>query len=173
MPSSTLAQQIGDGLRARGLTLAVAESCTGGLLGDMITDIPGSSDYFLGGVLSYSNQVKHDLLGVQAETLETVGAVSAQCAAQMAQGVRRLLGSDVALSITGIAGPTGGSEAKPLGLTYVHLSAPRCERGVRHIWPADRRANKVDSALAALRLLLDYLDGSDSAGAGPSNGPQD
>jgi nicotinamide mononucleotide (NMN) deamidase PncC len=90
----------------------------------------------------------------------------------MAQGVRRLLGSDVALSITGIAGPTGGSEAKPLGLTYVHLSAPGCEHGVRHIWPADRRANKVDSALAALRLLLDYLDGSDSAGAGPSNGPQ-
>lgn len=172
MPSYTLAQQIGAGLRGRGLTLAVAESCTGGLLGDMITDIPGSSDYFLGGVLSYSNQVKHDLLGVQAETLESVGAVSAQCAAEMAQGVRRLLGSDVALSITGIAGPTGGSEAKPLGLTYVHLSAPDSERGVRHVWPADRRANKVDSALAALRLLLEYLNGSDSVIADPSNQPQ-
>jgi PncC family amidohydrolase len=171
MPSNTLAQQIGDGLRARGLTLAVAESCTGGLLGDMITDIPGSSDYFLGGVLSYSNQVKHELLGVRAETLETVGAVSAQCAAEMAQGVRRLLGSDVALSITGIAGPTGGSEAKPTGLTYVHLSTPGFERGARHVWPADRRANKVDSALAALRLLLDYLGGS-AAAPDPSHASQ-
>ncbi len=172
MPSNTLAQQIGNGLRARRLTLAVAESCTGGLLGDMITDIPGSSDYFLGGVLSYSNQVKHELLGVQAETLSTHGAVSAQCAAEMAQGVRRLLHSDVALSITGIAGPTGSSEAKPLGLTYVHLSAPGCERGVRSVWAADRRANKVDSALMALRLLLEYLDGTSGAAAVPPNGLQ-
>lgn len=171
MPSLTLAQQIGSGLRAGGLTLAVAESCTGGLLGDMITDVPGSSDYFLGGVLSYSNQVKRELLGVQDETLETHGAVSAQCAAEMALGVRRLLHSDVALSVTGIAGPTGGSEAKPLGLTYVHLSAPGCERGVRNIWPADRRANKVDSALAALRLLLDYLEQPAGAASGESLPP--
>lgn len=166
MEANALAQQIGDTLRTRRLTLAVAESCTGGLLGDFITDIPGSSDYFLGGVLCYSNQVKQGLLGVRAETLETQGAVSPQCAAEMAQGVRRLIHSDVALSITGIAGPTGGSEAKPLGLTYIHLSAPGCERGVRHVWPADRRANKVDSALAALRLLLEYLENPDGAGGG-------
>jgi PncC family amidohydrolase len=160
MKSQPLAQQIGELLRARGLTLAVAESCTGGLLGDLITDIPGSSDYFLGGVLSYSNQVKQGLLGVQAETLATQGAVSAQCAAEMAQGVRRLVQSDVALSVTGIAGPGGGSADKPTGLTYLHLSAPGCERGMRFVWPGDRRANKLDSALAALSLLLEYLHGT-------------
>lgn len=157
MEAEQLAQQIGDGLRRRGLSLAVAESCTGGLLGDHITDVPGSSDYFLGGVLAYSNQVKHEVLGVHAETLAVHGAVSAQCAAQMAQGVRRLVGSDVALSVTGIAGPGGGSDGKPRGLTYIHLSAPGCERGLRALWPGDRRANKADSARAALRLLLDYL----------------
>ncbi len=158
METDRLAQQIGDMLRSRGLTLAVAESCTGGLLGDHITDVPGSSDYFLGGVLAYSNQVKHGLLGVRAETLEVHGAVSAQCATEMAQGARRLLGSDVALSITGIAGPGGGSDGKPKGLTYIHLSAPDREEGLRALWPGDRRANKEDSARAALRLLLDYLE---------------
>jgi PncC family amidohydrolase len=158
MQANHLAQQIGERLRSRQLMLAVAESCTGGLLGDHITDVPGSSDYFLGGVLAYSNQVKQGLLGVPFETLETHGAVSPQCAAEMAQGVRRLLGSDVALSVTGIAGPGGATPAKPVGLTYIHLSAPGCERGLRAIWPGDRRANKVDTALAALRLLLDYLE---------------
>jgi PncC family amidohydrolase len=124
----------------------------------MITDVPGSSDYFLGGVLAYSNQVKQSLLGVRAETLETHGAVSHQCAAEMAQGVGRLLGSDVALSVTGIAGPGGDTADKPLGLTYIHLSAPGCERGMRAVWPGDRRANKMDSALAALQLLQGYLE---------------
>jgi PncC family amidohydrolase len=158
MQANDPAQRIGDRLRNRQLTLAVAESCTGGLLGDMITDVPGSSDYFLGGVLAYSNQVKQSLLGVLAETLETHGAVSPQCAAEMAQGARRLLGSDVALSVTGIAGPGGDTADKPLGLTYIHLSAPGCERGMRAVWPGDRRANKMDSALAALHLLQDYLE---------------
>lgn len=158
MQANRLAHQIGDRLRSRQLTLAVAESCTGGLLGDHITDVPGSSDYFLGGVLAYSNQVKQSLLSVQAETLEAYGAVSAQCAAEMAQGVRCLLGSDVALSVTGIAGPGGGTDAKPVGLTFIHLSAPGHERSLRSVWPGDRRANKVDTALAALRLLLDYLE---------------
>lgn len=158
MQAVQLAQQAGERLRSRQFTLAVAESCTGGLLGDNITDVPGSSDYFLGGVLAYSNQVKQGLLGVRSETLASYGAVSSQCAAEMAQGVRRLLGSDVALSVTGIAGPSGDTADKPLGLTYIHLSAPGCERGLRCVWPSDRRANKVDSALAALRLLLDYLE---------------
>ena len=158
MQAIQLAQQVGERLRSRQLTLAVAESCTGGLLGDNITDVPGSSDYFLGGVLAYSNQVKQGLLGVRSETLATYGAVSPQCAAEMSQGVRRLLGSDVALSVTGIAGPSGDTADKPLGLTYIHLSAPGCERGLRSVWPSDRRANKVDSALAALRLLLNYLE---------------
>jgi PncC family amidohydrolase len=162
MQANDLAQRIGDRLRNRQLTLAVAESCTGGLLGDMITDVPGSSDYFLGGVLAYSNQVKQSLLAVRAETLEIHGAVSPQCAAEMAQGVRRLLGCDVVLSVTGIAGPGGDTADKPLGLTYIHLSAPGCEQGMRAVWPGDRRANKLDSAWAALRLLLDYLEDTGS-----------
>ncbi len=162
MNSNHVAQQIGVKLRGRQLTLAVAESCTGGLLGDMITDVPGSSDYFLGGVLAYSNQVKRSLLDVRAETLEIHGAVSSQCAAEMAQGVRRLLGCEVALSVTGIAGPGGDTPDKPLGLTYIHLSAPGCEQTMRVVWPGDRRSNKVDSARAALRLLLDYLEEMES-----------
>lgn len=156
-PVYTLAHQIGVRLRARGWTLAVAESCTGGLLGDSITDVPGSSDYFLGGVQAYSNAVKQRLLGVQDDTLARHGAVSAVCAAEMATGVRILLGADTALSITGVAGP-GQSEAKPQGLTFIHLATPTGERGFQAQWTGDRRENKQASALAALRLLHDYLN---------------
>lgn len=152
------ARQAGERLRARSLTLAVAESCTGGLVGDCITDVPGSSDYFLGGVLAYNNQVKVALLGVRGETLAAHGAVSAQCAAEMAQGARRLLGADLAVSVTGIAGPGGETPDKPQGLTYLHLSAPGAEIGLRRVWAGDRRANKESSALAALGLLLSYLE---------------
>lgn len=155
--SHTLAEQVGSLLRARKLSLCLAESCTGGLVGDLITDTPGSSDYFLGGVTAYSNSAKQDLLGVQAETLARFGAVSAQCAAEMAQGVRRLFKADLAVSVTGIAGPGGGSEEKPVGLTYLHLSAPDAEIGLREMWSGDRRANKESAALAALRLLARYL----------------
>ncbi|MER2600416.1 MAG: CinA family protein [Caldilineales bacterium] len=153
-----LAARAGELLRSRGQTLAVAESCTGGLLGDLLTDIAGSSDYFLGGVLAYNNTVKAALLGVSTATLAQAGAVSPQCAAEMAQGARRLLHSHIALSVTGIAGPGGGSEAKPVGLTYLHLSAPDQEVGSRHCWNGDRRTNKQCSAAAALRLLLTYLE---------------
>lgn len=156
--AATLAARAGERLRARGQTLAVAESCTGGLLGDLLTDTPGSSDYFLGGVLAYSNAVKAALLGVSAETLAQAGAVSPQCAAEMAQGARRLVGSDIALSVTGIAGPGGGSTEKPVGLTYLHVSAANAEIGLVRCWDGDRRANKQCSAVAALRLLLDYLE---------------
>lgn len=156
--AADLAEQAGRMLRARGWTLAVAESCTGGLVGHTITNVPGSSDYFLGGVLAYGNQVKQGLLGVKAETLATYGAVSAQCAAEMAQGARRLLGTDLALSITGIAGPGGAMPGKPVGLTFVHLSTPAGEMGHRAVWQGDRLANKEQSALAALALLVAYLE---------------
>lgn len=117
----SLEQVVGDGLRARGLTLAVAESCTGGLLSKRITDIPGCSDYYRGGVCSYANEVKVHVLGVRQETLDAEGAVSPAVAEQMAQGVARALGADVGVGITGIAGPGGGTEEKPVGLVYVSV----------------------------------------------------
>ena len=139
-------------------SLATAESCTGGLLGHLITAIPGSSAYFWGGVISYNNDVKHRILGVRQETLETKGAVSAECAREMAQGIRRLTRADIGISITGIAGPTGATPEKPLGLTYIHLSTADCEYGEVFIWHGTRSENKLASAKAALRLILKYLN---------------
>lgn len=117
----SLEQVVGDGLRQRGLTLAVAESCTGGLLSKRITDVPGCSDYYLGGVCSYANEVKMGVLGVQKETLDTAGAVSPEVAGQMAVGVAKALGADVGVGITGVAGPGGGTEEKPVGLVYISV----------------------------------------------------
>lgn len=117
----SLEQVVGDGLRDRGLTLAVAESCTGGLLSKRITDVPGCSDYYLGGVCSYANEVKMKLLGVKKETLDTVGAVSPEVAEQMAEGVAKALGADVGVGITGVAGPGGGTDEKPVGLVHISV----------------------------------------------------
>jgi PncC family amidohydrolase len=158
MNTLVLCENLARLLRQRSLTLAVAESCTGGLVGDLITDVAGSSDYFLGGVQSYADALKRSLLGVRADTLATEGAVSAACAREMAHGVRRLTGADLALSITGIAGPGGASPGKPVGLTFVHLAAENVDLTRRYSWSGDRRANKESSALAALTLLIDYLE---------------
>ena len=117
----SLEQVVGDGLRERGMTLAVAESCTGGLLSKRITDVPGCSDYYLGGVCSYANEVKMKVLGVKQETLDTVGAVSPEVAEQMAEGVAKALGADVGVGITGVAGPGGGTDEKPVGLVYISI----------------------------------------------------
>jgi len=154
-----LDEQIADLLSQRGLTLAVAESCTGGLLGHRITNFSGSSDYFQGGVISYSNEAKESLLGVPHETLVQHGAVSEETALAMARGARRLLGTDLAVSITGIAGPTGGTPEKPVGLTYIGLAAEDAGWVEKHIWRGDRSQNKEQSAEAALRLLVKYLRG--------------
>jgi PncC family amidohydrolase len=153
----SLEEQIGELLSRRGWTLAVAESCTGGLLGHRITNVSGSSAYFEGGVLSYSNEVKERLLGVPHETLVEHGAVSEETALAMARGARRLLGVDVALSVTGIAGPTGGTAEKPVGLVYIGLAAQGTELCERHIWKGDRAENKASSAEAALEMLLRFL----------------
>ena len=153
-----LAREANRRLQEHRLTLAVAESCTGGLLGNYITDIPGSSRIFVGGVIAYSNEAKAKLLDVDWDILEQDGAVSSQCAAAMAQGARRSLGSDIAISVTGIAGPGGGSTDKPVGLTYLHLSSYQAEIGRQEIWSGDRIANKHRSALAALQLLTTYLE---------------
>ena len=148
---------VGDRLRRAGLTLALAESCTGGLVAHRITNIAGSSDYFLGGVVAYANAAKQTILGVSPDTLRRHGAVSEETALEMARGARRLLGADAALAITGIAGPGGGSSDKPVGLVYVALSTADAERCRRFVWAGDRLTNKQLSADAALRLLLEYL----------------
>lgn len=144
-------------MRARGLTLAVAESCTGGLLGHRLTNVAGASAYFLGGVLAYANAAKEQLLGVPAAVLAEHGAVSEATARAMARGARALLGADLALSVTGIAGPDGGTPEKPVGLTWIGLSAPDGDWARRYVWTGDRAGNKAQSAQAALELLGAYL----------------
>jgi PncC family amidohydrolase len=148
------ARDLGRALNERGWQMAAAESCTGGLLGHAITQVPKSSDHFLGGIVSYSNEAKEDLLDVPGELLERVGAVSAEVAEAMSSGVlSRFPVARLAVAVTGVAGPDGGSEDKPVGLTYV-AAAVRGGTAVveRHLWPHDRDGNKRASALAALEL---------------------
>ena len=152
-----LGRTVGQQLAAAGLTIATAESCTGGLIASTLTDVAGSSDYVLGGVVSYSNEAKQKVLGVQPNTLQVHGAVSSQTAAEMAQGVRRLLGSSLGIAVTGIAGPGGGLPNKPVGLVYLHLSAADAEVSQRHVWPHDRPGNKFAAVAAALTLVQQYL----------------
>lgn len=149
--------QIAALLTQRKWSIGTAESCTGGLIGDVLTNRAGSSAYFMGGVLSYSNDIKHRMLGVQSDTLNTVGAVSEQCALEMARGVRKSLGVNVGISATGIAGPDGGTPDKPVGLVYVGLSTPEVEIVTRNLWPHDRIGNKQATADEALRMLMAHL----------------
>lgn len=157
MLEKRLENTVGELLRSQRLTLSVAESCTGGLLGHRLTDVPGSSDYFVGGVVAYSNQAKEQILGVRRATLDAFGAVSEQTAREMASGARRLFGSDLSLSVTGVAGPAGGTPDKPVGLVYIALAAPDRQVCQRYVWDADRPGNKAYSAQAALEILVDYL----------------
>lgn len=142
----------------KGLTLATAESCTAGLLAGHITDVAGSSVYYLGGVVSYANEAKEALLGVKHETLVTYGAVSEQTAREMAQGIRERLGADLAISVTGIAGPGGGTEEKPVGLTYIGISDADGERAEQFTWSGDRAANRKETVRAALELILGWAE---------------
>ena len=152
-----LAKRAGELLKRMGLTLSLAESCTGGLIAHRITNISGSSNYFLGGVVAYSNEAKEKILGLPHETLLRYGAVSEETARAMAEGARRLFVSDLALAVTGIAGPTGGTPEKPVGLVYIALAAEEEVRCERHIWNGDRLQNKAQSAEAALEMLIAYL----------------
>jgi PncC family amidohydrolase len=144
----------------QGLTVAVAESCTGGLVSATITDVPGSSGYFLGGVVSYTDRVKTTLLDVPAATLESHGAVSAQVARAMAIGARERFGAGLAASVTGVAGPDGGSEEKPVGLTYIGLASAGMADVRRFGWTGDRAANRTDSVRAVLRWLIEHAEAS-------------
>ncbi len=147
-------QRVGAALRARAASVCAAESCTGGLVLSALTDVAGSSDYVLGGVVAYSNAAKIALLGVPEATLLAHGAVSAPTAQAMAEGALRLFGATFALSVTGIAGPGGGTPEKPVGLVYVALASAQGVRVERFVWAGDRIANKRASAAAALELLL-------------------
>ena len=135
-------------------TVALAESCTGGMVAAALTAVPGSSGYFLGGVVSYADEAKRDLLGVDAAVLAAHGAVSAQVARAMAEGARARFGASVAAAVTGIAGPDGGSAEKPVGLTYVAVADAAGVDVRRVVWPGDRAANRHDSAVAVLEALL-------------------
>ena len=164
METSSLEVQIGPLLRLRGLKLAVAESCTGGLVGNRITDVAGSSDYYLGSVTAYAYEAKRFLLKVNPDSLLKYGAVSREIAIEMAQGVRRAFaGAEIPLeqvigiSVTGIAGPGGGLPGKPVGLVWIGLSAPDGDWAWKFLWESDRVGNKQLSAGRALRLLHDYL----------------
>ncbi len=149
---------VGELLRARGWGLALGESCTGGLVGHRITQAPGSSDYFVGGVIAYSNEIKERLLGVRSQTLEAHGAVSRETALEMARGARETFGAEVGGSVTGIAGPGGGTDQKPVGLTWIAVCTPEGEWAERHVFEGDRRQNKVEAAHALLALLANQLD---------------
>lgn len=155
--NENLETAIGNQLKSRGWHLAIAESCTGGLMTHRITNISGSSAYFLGGVNSYSNELKINLLGVPESTIIKHGAVSEETAAAMANGIRKLTGSDVGVGVTGIAGPGGATPDKPVGLIYMAIDQPGYSQVIRRIFPFDRIGNKESAAQAGLTLVWESL----------------
>ncbi len=157
MNAGSRARAVGDILRAKSETLAVAESCTGGGVGQAITSIPGSSAYFLGGVVAYSNEVKVNQLGLRASLLEKHGAVSEESATAMAKGVRKKFGADYGISATGIAGPGGGTKEKPVGLIYISVAGPNGDSCKRLLLKGDRQANRKTAVFETLNFLLERL----------------
>ncbi len=146
-------------MRARGYKLAAAESCTGGLVSHRITNISGSSEYFPGGVVAYSYEAKASLLGVAWDTLNAHGAVSAETVLEMARGARKLFNADIAISVSGIAGPGGGTPEKPVGTTWFGLSTNQGDWSRHFLWYGNRERNKHYSSEAALQFVIDYLEG--------------
>lgn len=157
--ADTLEAQVGKRLKEIGLTLSLAESCTGGLIGDRITNLPGSSEYFMGSVVAYAYQAKVALLGVAWDTLNSRGAVSHETVLEMARGARKAMSTDIAVSVSGIAGPGGATDEKPVGTTWVGLAAADGEWTRHFLFAGDRVENKSSAADAALQMLLDYLNG--------------
>jgi PncC family amidohydrolase len=157
-PLVALAARLGERCLARGLRLATVESCTGGLVGHLITETPGSSAYYVGGFVTYSDELKTELVAVPREVLAAHGAVSAQTAVAMASGGRSRTGADLAAAVTGIAGPDGGTAQKPVGLTYVAVADAAGTAVRRHLWSGERTDNKRASAEALLELILERID---------------
>lgn len=150
-------EKIGLLLKESNLTLSLAESCTGGLVANRLTNVPGSSEYFYGGIVAYSNSAKIKHLGVNESTLEMFGAVSPETAKEMAEGLRRSSGTDIVLSVTGIAGPSGGGALKPVGLVYIAISGKDKTVCHNYIFKGGREGIKNLTAEKALRLLRDYI----------------
>lgn len=169
-PLDDLANRLQAAALAAGRTVALAESCTGGMVAAALTAVPGSSGYFVGGVVSYADEAKRDLLGVEPAILEAHGAVSAQVAMAMAVGARARFSVDVAASVTGIAGPDGGSDAKPVGLTYVGVADGAGVDVRRVVWSGDRAANRHDSAILVLETLLGRIEAGSREPAGSGAG---
>jgi len=156
---TSLEQEAGNLLRQKGLTLGIIESATGGLISHLITNIPGSSDYYKGSVTAYSNEAKIKIIGVKEDTINKHGAVSHQVAEEMAQGGKKALTVDICLADTGIAGPGGATAEKPMGLFYIGLASPTGTCTQKHTFAGDREQNKRDAAETALRWLKEYLTG--------------
>jgi nicotinamide-nucleotide amidase len=154
-----LEEQVGNLLLEKGLTLGTAESCTGGMIASRLTDIPGSSDYFKGGIVSYTNEVKNKVLGVSQEILDTFGAVSRETAEAMAMGAREKINADLGLSVTGVAGPGGGTAEKPRGLVYIALAAADIVICREHHFAGSRAAVRQGTVNSSLNLLRQYLSG--------------
>jgi len=157
MDSKTI--KLSEILNGRRLTLSVAESCTGGLLGGAVTSAPGSSSYFRGGVIAYDNDIKRDILGVPSEDLEKYGAVSDQVVRAMASGVAKLFGSDCAISVSGIAGPGGATEGKPVGLVFIGVSFKGKTQSRSFVFGGGREDVRAQSVSAAVEYLIEVLAG--------------
>jgi len=155
----SLEEEAGNLLRQKGLTLGVVESASGGLISHRITNVPGSSDYYKGSVTAYSNEVKIKVVGVRETTINRYGAVSAEVVEEMAQGGRRILAADICLADTGIAGPSGATPQKPVGLFFIGLSHGERTYSRKHNFHGDREQNKQSAAEAALSWLKEYLSG--------------
>lgn len=156
-----LLEKIARLLKERNIKIATAESCTGGLIGHTLTNIPGSSDYYEGGIISYSNALKAKLLGVREKTLVVHGAVSEQTAHEMAEGMRRRANVDIGIATTGIAGPGGGTPEKPVGLVYIATSTEKGTKVENHLFHGSRVENKEHTCNAALMMLLTHLEEND------------
>jgi PncC family amidohydrolase len=158
MRNRSIERRIHTLLHGTGVTVATAESCTGGLVSYRITSVAGSSDYFAGGIVAYTNELKHHLLGVSNDTLQQWGAVSEQCAREMADGARRATGATIAVSTTGIAGPGGATHRKPVGLIYFGCASPAGVEVLHVCWRGDRIRHMRDAANFALRLIINTAE---------------
>jgi nicotinamide-nucleotide amidase len=157
--NQTMEGVVGELLREKGLTISVAESCTGGLIGNLLTNVSGSSHYFQGGIIVYSNQTKVDLLNVSSETIERDGAVSDQTVREMAEGVKKRMDTDIGLAVTGIAGPEGGSKEKPVGTVHIGMSTGNETFSRKYRFWVTREQIKLNTSMMALDWVRRYLHG--------------